>query len=1121
MFGFLFGLMVNASAEMASVGPANVGMASVGMAEIPDGVKGANGAQVANGVNAANGAATLAQDDPGLSYYVNPFIGTDGTGHTFPGATMPFGMVQLSPDTRVDGSWEGCSGYHYSDEYMYGFSHTHLSGTGVSDYGDVLVMPVREFQFHNGADGAPGYRARFSHENEVATAGYYSVLLDTLDVLAELTVTPRTGRHRYTFPEGAPQMLLIDLRHRDQVLDSGLMVEDPQATETSGQASPQDFEQDSEQDSAQSSQHISGHRISSAWAREQHVYFDGKFSRPYRNVTFLNDAQTGTEVAAIFEFDPAQGQVIELDLAISAVDREGARKNRLAEADGRTFDDIRLAARDAWNRELEKIHVETSNEDHKEIFYTAMYHAMIAPNLYSDVDDRYRGMDMQIHHQPNYYTVFSLWDTYRALHPLLTIIDQERTRDFVKTLLAKGREGDLLPIWDLASNYTGTMIGYHAVPVIADAWLKGIRGYDGQEALDLMIKSAMQDHLGLAAYRSFGYIPMEDESESASKTVEYAYDDWTIAKMAQSLGQNETADTFFRRSQYYKNHLDPDTRFIRARYRNQWFSPFDPYEVNFNYTEANAWQYLYAPHDITGKMQMMGGKQGLEQYLDELFTAETSTTGRQQVDITGLIGQYAHGNEPSHHMAYLYNFVNKPHKTQERVYQILTELHSTAPDGIPGNEDCGQMSAWYIFSSLGFYPVTPADNKYIIGTPLFDQAEIRLENGRRFVVRAEQPGGKDGEKDSSSGNGTGSANGSGSGSEIGSGTMKSSRVEARGATDRAIYIASASLNGQSLERSYLYHDEIMAGGELVFVMSHEPTVWATADSAVPVTSIPDEYHITPAPFIASGDVNFQDSTVVTLDVAGVVADIQAGEYTNPIKPEIFMRLLPGDGRLGDGKGAGQGTELPPFVPYTEPFTIFEPVTLEIYAEQNGEASFIIPTEFRKIDPTLRIALGTEYANQYNGGGDRALIDGARGTRDFRTGAWQGYQNVDLDAVISFSGANPGIDALPSTRTLREIRMQFLQDQRSWIFLPTELQVMVQAEDAPGDASWTVWQTVQVPQVEAYDTVSIEPFAISMPDYPVSAFRVVAKTVGDLPAWHIGASMDGKAWIFGDEIELVE
>ena len=347
--------------------------------------------------------------------------------------------------------------------------------------------------------------------------------------------------------------------------------------------------------------------------------------------------------------------------------------------------------------------------------------------------------------------------------------------------------------------------------------------------------------------------------------------------------------------------------------------------------------------------------------------------------------------------------------------------------------------------------------------------------------------------------------------------MKSSRVDARGAADRAIYIASASLNGQPLERSYLYHDEIMAGGELVFVMSHEPTEWATADSAVPVTSIPDEYHITPAPFIASGDVNFQDSTVVTLDVAGVVADIQAGEYTNPIKPEIFMRLLPGGGK-GDGR---PGDEFPPFVPYTGPFTIFEPVTLEIYAEQNGEASFIIPTEFRKIDPTLRIALGTEYANQYNGGGDRALIDGARGTRDFRTGAWQGYQNVDLDAVISFSGANLGPDILPSTRTLKEIRMQFLQDQRSWIFLPTELQVMVQAEDAPGDASWTVWQTLQVPQVEAYDTVSIEAFSISMPDYPISAFRVVAKTVGDLPAWHIGASMDGKAWIFVDEIELVE
>ena len=1038
-------------------------------------------------------------------------------------------MVQLSPDTRVDGSWEGCSGYHYSDEYIYGFSHTHLSGTGVSDYGDILVMPVRGEQFHNGADGAPGYRTRFSHMNEVATAGYYSVLLDSIGVKAELTATPRTGKHRYTFPEGSPQQLIVDLRHRDEVLESGLFLGEglmSDGAHLQGAAN-------------QSALHeFSGYRVSSGWAREQHVYFNASFSRPWRSVTFLNDQQTGTKVAAIFHFDPDGGRVIELDLAISAVDREGARKNRLQEADGRTFDEVRLAARSAWNRELEKIQVETQNEEHKEIFYTAMYHAMIAPNLYADVDGRYRGMDLQIH-QPaphvdahNYYTVFSLWDTYRALHPLLTIIDQERTRDFVKTLLAKGQEGGLLPIWDLASNYTGTMIGYHAVPVIADAWLKGIRGYDGGEALDLMVKSAMQDHLGLAAYRSLGLIPMEEESESVSKTLEYAYDDWTIAKMAQSLGRLDVADTFMERAQYYKNHLDPETRFMRARYRNQWFSPFDPYEVNFNYTEANAWQYLYAPQDISGMISMMGGKRGLEQYLDELFTAETATTGRNQVDITGLIGQYAHGNEPSHHMAYLYNFVNKPHKTQERVHQILTELHTTDPDGIPGNEDCGQMSAWYIFSSLGFYPVTPGDNKYVIGTPLFEEAVVQLENGSQFTVRAVR-------SNTSEGDGTRDSDAVIAGDAVvaSDGTVASDAVVASDAAVAAedyIYIASATLNGEPLQRSYLYHDEVMAGGELVFVMSNTPTDWATADENIPTTSIDEEHHITPAPFIASGEVNFQDSTVVTLDVAGTY---MSGTV---LKPQIFVRILDSD--------ASVDKDNRPFERYDGPFTLTEPVRMEVYAEQNGVRSFVLPTTFRKIDPSLRIQLGTAYANQYNGGGDRALIDGALGTRDFRTGAWQGYQNVDLDAVISFdgrgsvaeagsdSGSDSGVNvqavspvAAPTGRTLKEIRLQFLQDQRSWIFLPLQLTVFIpdhsSTQENPNskttpEPAWKAWRTIDIPQTEAYNEVSIEAFSIPMPDEPISSFRVIARTAGDLPDWHIGSTMDGKAWIFVDEIELV-
>ena len=435
---------------------------------------------------------------------------------------------------------------------------------------------------------------------------------------------------------------------------------------------------------------------------------------------------------------------------------------------------------------------------------------MIAPNLYQDVDGRYRGMDLKIHQTSNfdYYTVFSLWDTYRAAHPLYTIIEQERTNDFINTFLAKYDEGGIMPIWDLSANYTGCMIGYHAVPVIADAYLKGINDYDVEKAFAAMKHSAMQDQLGLKSYKEFGYIPVEEESESVSKTLEYAYDDWTIAQMAKSLNKNEDYALFSERAQYYKNTYDPDSKFMRGRFRNTWFAPFDPYEVNFNYTEANAWQYsLYVPQDISGLINLMGGKDAFINQLDTLFTAKAETSGRDQADITGLIGQYAHGNEPSHHMAYLYNFVNKPFKTQEKVHQILTQLYHNAPDGISGNEDCGQMSAWYVLSSLGFYSVTPASNQYIIGKPLFDKATINLESGKRFTIVAKNN------------------------------------------SEKNIYISSATLNNENLTRTYLTHEEINNGGTLVFTMTDTPTNWGTNEEDIPKTQIKDHL-ITPAPYIA-------------------------------------------------------------------------------------------------------------------------------------------------------------------------------------------------------------------------------------------------------------------------------
>ena len=948
-----------------------------------------------------------AQKDTALISYVNPFIGTGGHGHTYPGATMPFGMVQLSPDTRLDG-WDGCSGYHYSDNYIYGFSHTHLSGTGVSDYGDVLLMPTDTMVFHNGADGAPGYRAHFSHDNETASPGYYKVLLDSTNIEVELTVTPRAGMHKYVYPSSENQIVILDLQHRDKLLDG--MIKKVSDTE------------------------IQGYRHSSAWATDQRLFFFMRFSHP-----LLGDMGASEpllyEKKAAFLFDNPNNEPVIVSVGISAVDTEGALKNLEAEIGTKTFEQIKAEAEATWEQQLEKIVVESTQQDYKVNFYTSMYHSMLAPNLYQDVDGRYRGMDLEVHQTTNfdYYTVFSLWDTYRAAHPLYTIIEQERTNDFINTFLAKYDEGGIMPIWDLSANYTGCMIGYHAVPVIADAYLKGIRDYDSEKALRAMIHSANRDKLGLHAYKESGFVPMEIESESVSKTLEYAYDDWTIAQMAKAMSWRKEYIIFSERAQNYKNVFDPESKFMRGRFRNTWFAPFDPYEVNFNYTEANAWQYsFYVPQDVSGLMEMMGGKSVLEGQLDELFTAKAATSGRDQADITGLIGQYAHGNEPSHHMAYLYNFVNKPHKTQEKVHQILTQLYTNEPDGISGNEDCGQMSAWYVFSSLGFYPVTPGSNQYIIGTPLFDKATIYLENGNQFTVSAPQ------------------------------------------LSETNKYIASASLNGELLDRTYLYHTEIVDGGLLEFQMTNTPSEWGTQEGQEPKTEI-SENRITPAPFISEGNVAFKTETQVSLGVS--VNDAN-----------IFYALDDSE-----------------FTPYTSPLTLTEEALVKTYAEREGVRSNILSTQFYKIDPNVNITLETQYANQYNAGGNDALIDGIRGSQDFRTGAWQGYQDTDVVAIVDLGSIQP----------IETISVNFLQDQGSWIFFPTEIECYV----APGRTFYKSLPAQQIASETPSNESEIKTIQFDMSGYSARYIKIIAKNLGDLPEWHLGHPYDGKAWIFVDEIEI--
>ncbi|MFH2096193.1 MAG: GH92 family glycosyl hydrolase [Bacteroidota bacterium] len=846
---------------------------------------------------------------------VDPFIGTGGHGHTYPGASIPFGMVQLSPDTRLEG-WDGCSGYHYSDDTIYGFSHTHLSGTGCSDYGDILFMPVTgNVKVNNSQDGYP---SAFSHEKESAGPGFYSVRLDKYDIQCDLTTTRRCGFHKYTYPENSEAKIIIDLEHRDKVLESYIR----KVSDTE----------------------IEGFRISQAWANRQYVYFVAQFSEPVTNFEiFKNDSllfdsisAEGKNIKACLLFGNKNNVLVRV--GISAVSTEGARKNLQSEIGHWDFEKAKQEAHDAWNKQLGKISVQGGTPEQMSVFYTAMYHSFLSPNLFMDIDGQFRGTDLQVHKAENFenYTVFSLWDTYRATHPLFTIIERERTKDFISTFLAQYQYGGKLPVWELAGNYTGCMIGYHSIPVITDAYFKGITDFDHDLALEAMLSSAEKDHLGLKSYREKGYIPAGEEGESVSKTLEYAYDDWCIAMFAKSLGKDEIYREYIERAQYYKNIFDPSTGFMRAKTNESWFTPFDPREVNFNYTEANSWQYsFYVPQDISTLINLHGGKDGLTARLDELFTTDPATTGREQADITGLIGQYAHGNEPSHHMAYLYSYVNCPWKTQQYVRQIMDNLYSSKPDGLTGNEDCGQMSSWFVLSAMGFYPVTPGSTTYVIGTPLFPEASINLDDGKVFRIKANKL---------SSGN---------------------------------YYIQSAKLNGKEYKKGYIDHSDIISGGELEFVMGPKPNEnWASADDDVPVSIINDEL-ITIVPFLSEGNRTFRKSTTACLSTIDKDAIIY---YTN-------------DGSDPDDKSLKYNGPVNIDKNTTLKAIAFSP---------GKKASKIIEAGFSEMHEDWSVKLLTEYAGQYSAGGNDALIDCLKGGPDFKTGTWQGYEGVNMEVIVDMN-----------------------------------------------------------------------------------------------------------------------
>ena len=931
--------------------------------------------------------------------YVDTFIGTGGHGHTYPGATAPFGMVQLSPDTRMD-DWDGCSGYHITDNHILGFSHTHLSGTGCNDYGDFRFMPITGEKHYKSDE----YRSAFRHETEVARPGFYSVFLDDYKINVELASGVRAAMHSYTFPKGENVAVILDLKEstlsNEKIYEAWAKVEGDNA--------------------------ISGFRRSGYWARDQYLYFYAEFSKPIKS--YDKNAE-GLVYAFDFEND---GTPLMMRIGISAVDVEGAKKNLKSEINDFDLDALAKKTYDSWNKELGRIEVESVNEKDKKVFYTALYHSFIVPNLYSDVDGRYRGHDLKVHQSDKpRYTVFSQWDTFRTENPLLNMVQTERAVDIINTFIDNYETGGLLPTWELAANETHCMIGYHSIPVIADAYINGITGFDAEKALAAMVDRANKDFFGLEYYKKYGYIAADVEGESVSKTLEYAYDDWCIARMAEKMGKKEIADEFYRRAQYYKNIYDPETIFFRGRKNGGFVSPFDPKQVNFMLTEANTWQYnFFVPQDVNGHIELMGGKNEYEKKLSQLFQTSSDLTGRQQVDITGLIGQYAHGNEPSHHMAYLYNFLGNPTKTQRLVNQIMNELYTDQPDGLCGNEDCGQMSAWYVMSAMGFFPVTPACGYYVIGVPHFEKMTVKFENGKKLQIVA-----------------------------------KNLSRENR-------FIESVKLNGKPLSRSYLYYDEIVNGGKLEFTMTEKRnTTWAIADDDCPVMYIKDNQIVT-VPIINVDKYVFYDK----LDVS----------ITHPNKNAKIIYSLNG----------GEDME------YTGPFVIDKTTEINAYAVVGKDVSTVSNGSFKKINAGRNITIKYPYSNQYEAGGDIALIDLQRGNDNFRVGMWQGYYGVDLDAVVD----------LGEMTEIHRLAGSFLQDQKSWIFMPSQVEFYVSDDGKNFKPVGTVENEISQEEEDAV----IQELEIRKKLY-ARYVKMVATNPGPCPEWHVGAGE--KSWIFADEIVI--
>ncbi|WP_396140811.1 GH92 family glycosyl hydrolase [Flavobacterium sp.] len=926
--------------------------------------------------------------------HVNPFIGTGGHGHTFPGVTVPYGMVQLSPDTRIDGSWDGCGGYHYSDNLIYGFSHTHLNGTGVSDYGDIMLMPTVGI---NTLDSKL-YSSKFQHKNEKASAGFYSVHLDKYNIDVRLTTSTRVGFHEYTFNDECQPHIMLDLDHRDKLIGKDYKIINDTTIEI--------------------------FRQSEAWARNQQIWCRIEFNQPMFFEYYNNSMQNG------FIIHPRKGKVkkgekILVKVSLSPTSYEGAKINS-SEIKHWDFEKVKKEAETLWNKELSKIEVTSNDKDKLAIFYTALYHTMMQPNIAQDLDGKYRGRDNQIHQAEgfDYYTVFSLWDTFRAAHPLYTLIDKKRTSDYINTFIKQYEQGGRLPVWELASNETDCMIGYHSVSVIADAMAKGITGFDYEKAFEASKASAMRDVLGLEAYKKNGFISMDDEHESVSKTLEYAYDDWCIAQMAQLLKKQEDYQYFMNRSQNWKNIFDWETGFMRPKKNGGWDKPFDPREVNNNFTEGNSWQYsFFVPQDISGMIEAYGGPEKFEAKLDEMFNSESKTTGREQVDVTGLIGQYAHGNEPSHHMAYLYNYVGKPEKTAAKVNYILNEFYKNTPDGLIGNEDCGQMSAWYVLSSMGIYSVTPGMEKWESNEPLFDSIKIKDENGKNLVDYKKQV--------------------------------------VNGKTTNRIFLLGEKLKEQLIQK--------------------RSATMSQFDYSQNISENINYNKIIPVPVIQAESKAFKDKLKIEL------------KSQNP-KDVIYFMINDKDDYLAKKL----------FVPFTKPFEIQETSTIEAYVKTNEEQSNTISATFFKKPNNYSINIKSKYNPQYHAGGPEGLLDGILGTENWRKGDWQGYQSQDFEAVVD----------LQEIKSITEISARFLQDQRSWIVMPTKVDYYISDDNVNFTYFGSVNNTLD-PKIEENTILNFT--SNETKGKKARYVKVIAKNFGKLPEWHQG--FGGDAFIFIDEITI--